>query len=100
MKRIKRIIIQLKALFKEPVKAIVIRRYTLTTGNVGELYINGLRCSDTLDTFKENMAVIKAVGFKDEFTNRQPEDTLLVDNKEYAGRRITAVVRNNWIPEW
>lgn len=93
----KRLYSYLLAYTRKPLSAIVTRRYTLTTGNVGELYINGYRVSDTLDTYSENMSTIIGVTRKDEFTNRQSANTLLVDNALYANRRITATVRNAWV---
>lgn len=92
----------LKRLFnylKRPLDVTVLRRYRITSGNVGELYVDGKCVSDSLDTFGEYDLGVRTVALYDDFVQLKRTNTLTINAKELDGRRVVASLRNNWVDD-
>lgn len=78
---------------------IIIRRYTITTGNVGELYIDGKCIGDTLDTYSPMASSVKAIAIVDEFFVPHKDNVLLVNASYLDGKELSVEFRNAWACE-
>ncbi len=86
-------------LFRPKLKAVILRRYKLTSGNIGELYLDGTLLCDSHDTYEADTDVINAVCKYKDFVEHGPLHTIRINDMNLHGRRIQAEVYNKWVSE-
>lgn len=82
---------------RKPLTATVVRRYRITSGSVGELYIANALVCDTLDTFSEYELGANTTCNYGDFVALRQDNLLFVNDKALDARRIYVSIRNNWV---
>lgn len=83
--------------FRRPVVGVVIRRYQITTGYVGELYLHGVMVGDTLDTFTQDTQVITTRCVSTPFTDYLKSDSISVGPRSsLGGQHVVFDVTNSF----